>query len=143
VLSNLFYGENCWTKLDKIDFCPISHMGNSPSKHRIFGKKFTQYKKWENLGKFGLFLVYRVYLNEKNKKIARKILWSWSGECSKWHMFLVENRSFLNIFTFHLEKHNRKTWNFAQLKLMYVFLRQNYKTLKIWIFVLGRTRPCF
>jgi hypothetical protein len=49
--------------------------------------------------------------------------------------FLVQNRSFLHIFTFHLEKHIRKTWNFAQLELMYVILRENYKTLKIRIFV--------
>jgi hypothetical protein len=44
--------------------------------------------------------------------------------------FLVQNRSFLNIFTIHLEKHIGNTKNFPQLELMYVFLRENYKTLK-------------
>jgi hypothetical protein len=39
--------------------------------------------------------------------------------------FLAQNRSFLNKFTFHLEKHIRKTWNFAQLEFLYVFLRED------------------
>jgi hypothetical protein len=53
--------------------------------------------------------------------------------------FLVQNRSICNIFTFHLEKHIIKTWNFAQLELK-AFWRKKYKTLKIqpcW------TQPCF
>jgi hypothetical protein len=49
-----------------------------------------------------------------------KIWWIFS-ESSKWHVFLVENRSFCSIFTFHLKKHIINTWNFAQLGLMYVW----------------------
>jgi hypothetical protein len=86
------------------------HKGNSPSKHRIFGKKFTQYKKWENLGKFGLFLVYtyRMYLNEKNIKMTRKIRWSWSGECSKWHMFFGPKSVIFKHFHFSFGKTHQK-----------------------------------
>jgi hypothetical protein len=88
----LFFQNMQWLN-DQMTFSMVTGfslrlcMGNSPSKHRIFGKKFTQYKKLENLGKFGLFLVYRMYLNEKKLKMARKIRWSWFGECSMWHMF--------------------------------------------------------
>jgi hypothetical protein len=46
--SRKYINKNRW-------YVMVWGMGNSPSKHRIFGKKFTQYKKCENLGKFGLF----------------------------------------------------------------------------------------
>jgi hypothetical protein len=109
--------------------------GNSPSKHRIFGKKFTQHKKWENFGKFGFFLVYRMYLNEKNIKMARKIRWSWSGECSKWHMFFSPKSDIFKHIHFSFGKTHQKNVKFAQLEDMYVFLRKNYKNLKSQIFV--------
>jgi hypothetical protein len=84
----------------------IIQMGNSPSKHR---PQFTHYLKLENLCKFGLFLVYRMYLNEKNIKWQEKFDENGPVSAQSDTCFLVQNRSFLNIFTFHLEKHIRKT----------------------------------
>jgi hypothetical protein len=100
-------------------------VGNSPSKHR---PQFTHYWKWKNLGEFEWFLVYRMYLNEKSWKTARKICWSWSGESSKWHVLLSPKLVILEHFHFHLEKHIEKTWNFAQLKLL-----KDFKISKFWV----------
>jgi hypothetical protein len=59
LLSNL-KKNFCTLKILKFENLRVYHMGNLPSKH---GKK------------------------RKNAKMVRKILWSWSGESSKWHMF--------------------------------------------------------
>jgi hypothetical protein len=76
-----------------------------------------------------------MYLNEKNKKWQEKIDEVGPVSAQSDTCFLVQIRSFLNIFTFHLQKHIRKTWNFAKSEHMYIFLREHYKTLKIRIFV--------
>jgi hypothetical protein len=49
-------------------------------------------------------------LERKNIKLARKIRWRWSGECTKWHMFFGPKSVIFKhiLFTFYLGKHIKK-----------------------------------
>jgi hypothetical protein len=82
-------------------------------------------KSWKTFANLVYFQSNRMYLNEKNKKKWQEKFYevgpvsAQSDTC-----FLVHNRSFLNIFTFHLEKYIRKTWNFAIGAYVCVFKRK-------------------
>jgi hypothetical protein len=75
-----------------------------------------------------------MYLNEKIKKLQEIFYEVGPVSAPSDTCFLVQNRSFLNISTFHLEK-LIKNVELCTIGAYILFLRFNYKTLKIRIFV--------